>query len=135
MAHPILFYTLFDPLAIPPIGFNDPLPVIDLYCAHLVAILPGQQVSVDTGVGFEIPHHQIGLITTKSNLVHQRLLVAEARTIDSKDRKSVKIVLSNISTRTIELTRGDVIAQMIITTASSPVLTHKKTRVLSIDTL
>jgi dUTP pyrophosphatase len=90
---------------------------VDLYANHQapIDILPGQIVSVPTGVFIEIPQGMEAQIRSRSGLALEGLIVANSPgTIDSDYRGEIKVLLVNINgQQTISIKPGDRIAQMV----------------------
>lgn len=90
---------------------------IDLYSAEDVQIEPGQRILVGTGVAIGLPLGTVGLIHPRSGLAlrHGLSIVNTPGTIDADYRGEVKVCLINLDPeQTIEISRGDRIAQLVI---------------------
>lgn len=120
-----LSYAILGPGGVDPTVFDDESPGIDLYCPRYTVVEPGQQVKIDTCVGFQFPPGKIGLVLDKSSVVTRKQLKTEAGVIDTGYRGSVVVVLRNMSRdQTAYIQPREAIAQMILTTAWQPVLTR-----------
>lgn len=118
-----LSYAILAPEGLDPTVFDSESPGVDLYCPRHTVVEPGQQVKIDTCVGFQFPERKVGLVLDKSSVVTRKQLVTEAGVIDTGYRGPVVVVMRNMSRDcTVEIQRGEAIAQMILTTAWQPVL-------------
>jgi len=78
-------------------------------------IEPGQRVLVDTGFCWEIPQGMVGQIRPRSGLAVKYGIHTMAGIIDSDYRGEVKVLLVNLSDTAFEVTQGERIAQMLVT--------------------
>lgn len=86
----------------------------DIIAVEGASLAPGQRGSLPTGLAFEIPENYVGLIWDRSGLSHKKGLKVMGGVIDSSFRGEVKVGLLNTSHESIEIMKGDKIAQMII---------------------
>ncbi len=92
---------------------------------------PGQRGVIPTGFKMAIPEGYEGCVRPRSGLaMRQGLTLANAPgTIDSDYRGEVKVLVINLGQETVQLNRGDRIAQLLI----SPVARAKVAQVDRID--
>jgi dUTP pyrophosphatase len=89
----------------------------DLVTAVDVTLAPGERVLVPTGVALALPEGYVALVHPRSGLAarHGLSIVNTPGTIDAGYRGEIKVLLINHDLReTIELRRGDRIAQLVI---------------------
>jgi dUTP pyrophosphatase len=89
----------------------------DLRTTVDVILEPGERRLVPTGVAIALPFGTVGLIHPRSGLAarHGLTVVNAPGTIDAGYRGEISVCLLNTDrTRTIELKRGDRIAQLVI---------------------
>ena len=108
-----------------PHGEGLPLPAYatpgsagaDLMLAKDVRLIPGMRVLASTGLALALPDGFEGQIRPRSGLAIQHgLTVLNAPgTIDADYRGEIKIPLINLGQDTLNLKRGDRIAQLVIT--------------------
>jgi dUTP pyrophosphatase len=91
-------------------------------CADLVAntgsdieIPPGGVTIVDCGFSMQLPVGYKALVTSRSGLASQGLIVANGPgIIDSDYRGRIKVILSNVGTSTVTVKHADRVAQLSI---------------------
>lgn len=85
-----------------------------------VRLAPLQRVAIPTGLKMAIPQGYEGQVRPRSGLAfRQGLTVLNAPgTIDSDYRGEVKVLLVNLNSEEIEITRGQRIAQLIVAPVS-----------------
>jgi dUTP pyrophosphatase len=89
----------------------------DLCLAEDVELAPHQRALVGTGVAVAIPEGHAGFVHPRSGLAHRLglSLVNAPGTIDAGYRGEIKVNLVNLDpTRTIQLRRGDRVAQLVV---------------------
>lgn len=89
----------------------------DLMTAVDLVLPPGQRALVPTGIAIAVPTGYVALIHPRSGLAakHGLSIVNTPGTVDSGYRGEIKVCLINHDSRdTIELQRGDRIAQLVI---------------------
>jgi dUTP pyrophosphatase len=89
----------------------------DLCLAEDVELAPHQRTLVGTGVAVAIPEGYAGFVHPRSGLAHRLglSLVNAPGTIDAGYRGEIKVNLVNLDpTRTIQLQRGDRVAQLVV---------------------
>jgi dUTP pyrophosphatase len=90
---------------------------LDLFAAEDVTLSPGHRSLVGTGVAVAIPEGFAGFVQPRSGLaVRQGLsFVNTPGLIDSHYRGEIRVVAVNLDpTSTIEIRRGDRIAQLVV---------------------
>ena len=86
----------------------------DLRCIKSFKIPQRQRVTVDTGVGMEIPDTHVGIIKPRSGLAAMYGLDVLAGIIDSDYRDAIKVLLINHGNKTVHFGVGERIAQMVV---------------------
>ena len=89
---------------------------LDLAAAEDRSIAPGERVGVGTGLAIAVPPGWVGLVHPRSGLALDRgLTVVNAPgTIDSGYRGELKVLLVNLGDETVDVSRGDRIAQLLL---------------------
>jgi dUTP pyrophosphatase len=98
---------------------------VDLCTAVDVELAPGRRALVPTGIAVAIPHGMVGLVHPRSGLAARvgLSIVNSPGTIDAGYRGEVKISLINLDPdETIQLRRGDRIAQLLVQRVELPEL-------------
>lgn len=85
----------------------------DLLASEDLAMAPGAQVLVSTGLKLAIPVGWVGIIKDRSSVSLKRIYT-HAGVIDASYRGEVKVVLSNHSTESYHISAGQKFAQMIV---------------------
>jgi dUTP pyrophosphatase len=86
----------------------------DLYSSEDVWIHNGEVILVDTGIKIEIPEGFEGQIRTRSGFGKKGVFVINSPgTIDSGYRGFIKVALTNIGKKALEVKKGDRIAQIV----------------------
>ena len=94
---------------------------LDLRTPDVVVIVPGEVTVIDTGTAVAIPAGHVGLVTVRSSLGVQGLMIPNAPgVIDAGYRGTLKIALTAIG-RDIRLRAGDRIAQLLVLPCALPV--------------
>jgi dUTP pyrophosphatase len=99
---------------------------LDLYALEDVLLEGGQGKAARTGVAFAIPEGYVGLIADRSSLGKKGLKTAGG-VIDAGYRGEVQILLWNLTCESIQLKRGERIAQMLILPVATPAVTEVTT--------
>jgi dUTP pyrophosphatase len=89
----------------------------DLMTAVDVTLGPGERVLVPTGIALAVPEGYVALVHPRSGLAarHGLSLVNTPGTVDAGYRGEVKVLLINHDlTSSVELRRGDRVAQLVI---------------------
>jgi dUTP pyrophosphatase len=98
---------------------------VDLCTAVDVELAPGRRALVPTGIAVAIPHGMVGLVHPRSGLAARvgLSIVNSPGTIDAGYRGELKISLINLDPdETIQLRRGDRIAQLLVQRVELPEL-------------
>lgn len=106
-----------------PNGDGLPLPAyatehaagMDVVAAEDVILRPGWRHAVATGFAIAIPHGYEVQVRPRSGLAlkHGITCLNTPGTIDSDYRGEVKVILANLGTATVEIARGERIAQLV----------------------
>ena len=94
---------------------------LDIYAAEDAIIRPGCHATVETGVHVEIPEGYVGLLTSKSGLMHNHGLTCRG-TIDADYTGSIKAVMFNQGSQIVSVQAGDKITQLVIAPIITPEL-------------
>ncbi|GIH28198.1 deoxyuridine 5'-triphosphate nucleotidohydrolase [Acrocarpospora phusangensis] len=89
----------------------------DLYAAEDVELLPGERAVVGTGVAIALPDGYAAFVHPRSGLAarHGVTLVNAPGTVDAGYRGEIRVTLLNTDSKeTIQLRRGDRVAQLVI---------------------
>lgn len=97
-----------------PIRVHDNDAGADLFAREDFCILPGEQVTVDTGVHVELPWHTVGYVVGKSGLASRERIHVIMGTIDESYRGSIGVMMENRSQEIKRFSRGDKIAQLVV---------------------
>lgn len=87
---------------------------LDLCTIEDADIPPGKSAILKTGLAFEIDFGFAGLIWPRSKLGAKKQIQVLAGVVDSDYRGEVMIALLNSGDETLELRKGDKVAQMVI---------------------
>ncbi|MCH7585606.1 MAG: dUTP diphosphatase [Acidobacteria bacterium] len=89
---------------------------VDLYAAVGIRLAPGERSLVPTGVAVAIPAGFAGLVTPRSGLaVSSGIGIVNAPgLVDSGYRGELKVILVNHGAETVDIRRGDRIAQLVV---------------------
>ena len=89
---------------------------VDLYAAVGVRLAPGDRSLVPTGVAVAIPAGFAGLVTPRSGLAASSGIgiVNAPGLVDSGYRGELKVILVNHGAETVDIRRGDRIAQLVV---------------------
>lgn len=108
---------MLDPELEPPSYAHPGDAGADLRAREDVSLAPGERRLVPTGVAIALPHGFVALIHPRSGLAtkHGLTIVNAPGTVDAGYRGEISVTLLNTdANQTIELKRGDRIAQMVI---------------------
>lgn len=111
-----------DEGAIMPTRAHETDAGLDLYSREDVTIFPGSSYTFDTGVHVELPKNFYGKIESKSGLNVNYGIVSCGGVIDEGYSGSIKVKLYNIGYCQHSFSKGDKIAQMVITLYATPTL-------------
>lgn len=89
---------------------------VDLYAASDIELAPGERSLAATGISVAIPDGFAGLVTPRSGLAARSGLgiVNAPGLVDSGYRGEIKVILVNHGSETVDIRRGDRIAQLIV---------------------
>lgn len=87
---------------------------LDLRTIEDATISPGEKVVLKTGLAMEIPEGYAALIWDRSGLAARQGIHTMAGVIDSTYRGEFNIVLVNLGRETVEIKKGERIAQALI---------------------
>jgi len=89
---------------------------VDLYAAEPATLLPGERTMMPTGIAIAIPDGYAGLVVPRSGLAARSgiSIVNAPGLVDSGYRGELKVILVNLGQETVELERGDRVAQLVI---------------------
>ena len=100
-------------LAILPTKTNHNDAGWDLYSIQNMIISPQQRAIINTGISIQMPDNLAGLIWPRSGLSVKKGIDVLAGVIDAGYRGEVMVCLYNTDFNTVEINRGDRIAQII----------------------
>jgi dUTP pyrophosphatase len=86
---------------------------LDLYSLEGGVVMPGEGKLFKTGIAIEIEPYFYGQVADRSSMAKKGFKVSGG-VIDSSYRGDLGVVLRNISTTPLEVSKGDRIAQLII---------------------
>ncbi|MFD0890543.1 dUTP diphosphatase [Streptosporangium algeriense] len=89
----------------------------DLHAVEDVELLPGERVTVGTGVAIALPDGYAAFVHPRSGLAarHGVTLVNAPGTVDAGYRGEIRVTLINTDTKeAVRLRRGDRIAQLVV---------------------
>ena len=84
----------------------------DIYSAKGVLLLPGETKTVDLDLGFQFSKKYVCRIYPRSNLSLKPLFVGGG-VINSDYRGNISVILSNFSSWSVDIEKGDRIAQIM----------------------
>jgi dUTP pyrophosphatase len=89
-----------------------------------IAIHPGANACIPSGIKVEIPYGHMGLFLNKSGVASKKDLIIGAQVIDTFYSGEVHIDLHNVGTDTVGIKPGEKLAQMVIVpaVAAQPIL-------------
>ena len=99
----------------------------DLVTTVDVTLAPGERALVPTGIAIALPEGYVALVHPRSGLAarHGLSIVNTPGTIDAGYRGEIKVLLVNHDlTETVELRRGDRVAQLVFQRVEQAVLTE-----------
>lgn len=90
---------------------------VDLYAAEDRTLKPGERSLVPTGIAAAIPDGYEGQVRPKSGLAlrHGLSIVNTPGTVDAGYRGEIGVLLINLGQETVQVRRGQKIAQMVFT--------------------
>jgi len=89
---------------------------VDLYARESISLAPGERAVVPTGIAVAIPDGYAGLVTPRSGLAarHGIGVVNGPGLVDSGYRGEISVILVNHGAGSVELERGERIAQLVV---------------------
>ena len=119
MTAPILRVRLLSHAVGLPAYATDGAAGLDLCAAHCLAawvyVMPGERLSILTGIAVEIPPGYEGQVRGRSGLAFRLdVFVPQTGTIDSDYRGEIRVLLENRGADPFVVRRGDRIAQLVI---------------------
>lgn len=110
---------LLHPDAKIPIYADPGASGFDFYAIEDRMINPGCYAAFNTGVAFDIPHNYEIQIRGRSGLAFKRgVVAAHFGTVDESYKGEVRLLLFNLGDAPIKITKGDRIAQGILSPVS-----------------
>ena len=115
---------------------GDPLPLpayatsaaagLDLRADQATTLRPGERALVPTGIAIAIPPGYEGQVRPRSGLALRNGITClnSPGTLDADYRGEVCVILVNLGQESIELARGERIAQLIVAPVSRAELVH-----------
>lgn len=89
---------------------------LDIYCPFNITVHADSQKRIPLGIAVEIPKGYVGVLAPRSSLCKTPLRVPNSQGyIDADYRVELSIEFENISCKDYEISRGNRIAQLIIT--------------------
>jgi len=97
----------------------------DLSCCQTTVLMPHRATLVDTGVAIALPTYTTGLVYLRSSMSTRKNVILSngVGVIDSDYRGTIKVCLTNLNNFPITISKGDRIAQLVITPIIRPKLT------------
>jgi len=86
----------------------------DVYMPYDCTLKPGEIAKVPLGFGIELPDGFAGYIYPRTSMAVKGL-VCELPPVDSGYRGEIHAIISNVSNKTQELTKGSRVGQLVIT--------------------
>lgn len=86
----------------------------DVYMPYDCTLKPGEIAKIPLGFGIELPDGYAGYIFPRTSMAVKGL-VCELPPVDSGYRGEIHAIISNVSNKTQELTRGSRVGQLVIT--------------------
>jgi len=95
---------------------------VDLRAATTLSLGPGERAVVPTGVAVGLPEGHAGLVVPRSGLAarHGITVLNAPGLIDAGYRGEVKVILVNLGQETVEVARGERIAQLVVVPVATP---------------
>ena len=84
----------------------------DLFAAKCTVLEPGATRSVETDIGFCFSEKYVAKIYPRSSISLKSILIG-GRILDSDYRRSVRVILHNLSNNKTEINVGDCVAQIL----------------------
>lgn len=89
---------------------------VDLRATEAVSLQPGERSLIPTGIAVAIPAGYAGFVQPRSGMaINKGLgLLNSPGLIDSGYRGEIKVIVINLDSEVLEISRGDRIAQLVI---------------------
>lgn len=89
---------------------------VDLFAAAGVSLEAGERTTVPTGIAVAIPEGYAGLVVPRSGMARRSGIgvVNAPGLVDAGYRGEIKVLLINHGRETLELRRGDRVAQLVV---------------------
>jgi dUTP pyrophosphatase len=89
---------------------------VDLHATEHATLAPGERTMMPTGIAIAIPEGHAGLVVPRSGLAAREGvgIVNAPGLVDSGYRGEIKVILVNHGSDSVEITRGDRIAQLVV---------------------
>jgi len=87
---------------------------LDLHTIEPAELWPGCRATLRTGIAMALPTNYVGLIWPRSKLAAKMGIDVLAGVVDSDYRGEIMVSLLNTSDDTVEIRKGDKVAQMIV---------------------
>lgn len=87
---------------------------LDLFSVADISMRPMHRTAVPTGIEIEIPKGYVGLVWDKSGLALKEGVKTMAGVIDSSYRGELKVVMVNLSSKILKISKGMKIGQLLI---------------------
>jgi len=94
---------------------------MDLFSVDEIILKPGEYHVIKTGIALEIPYSFVGLIWEKSGMANKGIKTVGG-VIDSGYRGEIMIQLRNFSDSDYQISKGDKVAQLIISKIELPTM-------------
>ena len=88
---------------------------VDSEIERIIRIEPGKRALISTGCAFAIPEGYYGRIADRSSVAWKSGCHVLAGVVDSAYRGEVKVVLMNLTDKTVEIEHKQKIAQLVVT--------------------
>ena len=121
----ILRFARLNPQARPPSRAHEGDAGYDLHAIEAAALLPGERVTIGTGIAIALPEGHAGLVLPRSGLAagHGISMVNAPGLIDSGYRGEIRVLLHNTDrSERFDVGVGDRIAQLVVVAVASPEL-------------
>jgi dUTP pyrophosphatase len=112
----VLRFTLSSQARVAGVVFSAPRPGdagFDIRACVAVAIYPGEQVAVPTGLSIAVPLGFVAIIKDRSSMALKGIY-SHAGVIDASYRGEVKVLLSNSGSDPYQINPGDKVAQLVV---------------------
>lgn len=94
---------------------------MDLFSVDEIILKPGEYQVIKTGIALEIPYSFVGLVWEKSGMANKGIKTVGG-VIDSGYRGEIMIQLRNFSDSDYQISKGDKVAQLIISKIELPTM-------------